>query len=91
MVRWRRLILVDPEKPNLEKELRLTCETLRSHSAKTFHLDEDNSVVRVEGRIMGDPCMVLLRYKTKEEKDKVTGTLLAEGFLWEEIVVEPDF
>ena len=81
MVRWRKLNL----------DLNQTCEVFRSHSAKMFHVDEDRKLIRVEAKLTGDPCMVLLKYENDKEKADITDTLLGEDFLWEEIIVEPDF
>jgi hypothetical protein len=78
MVRWRKLNI------DLEEAVRL----LASHSAKTFH-DEDGKI-RIEATLMGDPCMVILPYNDEAEKKKIIDRLLGEGFLWTEIVVEPD-
>lgn len=80
MVRWRRLSL----------DLEQTVEVFSAHSAKLFHDLPDSKAIRVESRLMGDPCMVLLPYHNEDEKQHIEDALLGAGFIMEEIVVEPD-
>ena len=81
MVRWRKINL----------DLNQACEVFRSHSAKMFHVDEDKKQIRIEAKIVGDACFVMFNYENDKEKAEIRNTLLNEGFLEEEIVIEPDW
>lgn len=78
-MRWRKLIL----------DLDGTIETLRVHTAKTFHLEDGK--IRVEAKLAGDPIMVMLSFADEAKKDSIIKALSAEGFIQEEIVIEPDW
>jgi hypothetical protein len=80
VTRWRKLSL----------DLEQVVEVFQAHSAKLFHDVPDCHVVRVESRLMGDPCMVLLEYGSEGEREHIVDGLLGAGFIMEEIVVEPD-
>ena len=79
-MRWRRLKL----------DLDETAEVFQSNRCKTFHINEDEKTIRVEAKLGGDPAMVLLPYNDDEEKETIVDRLLGCGFIWEEIIVEPD-